>query len=175
MITKLKRTPGLYLVGFMGCGKSTVGRHLAGRLGWSFADVDDDIEARQQISISEIFESLGEAVFREIETEALRARVQQIECGVPFVIALGGGAFAQDRNYELIRDNGVSIWLDCPFELIRQRVAQATHRPLARDAERFEALYHARRASYARADFRIEITSEDPGVAVDAILALPVF
>ncbi len=175
MITKLKRTPGLYLVGFMGCGKSTIGRHLAARLGWSFADIDDDIEARQQISISEIFESLGEPVFREIETEALHARVQQIGRGVPFVIALGGGAFAQDRNYELIRDNGVSIWLDCPFELIRQRVAQATHRPLARDAERCEALYHARRASYARADFRIEITSEDPGVAVDAILALPVF
>lgn len=175
MITKLKRTPGLYLVGFMGCGKSTIGRHLAARLGWSFADIDDDIEARQQISISEIFESLGEPVFREIETEALHARVQQVKRGVPFVIALGGGAFAQDRNYELIRDNGVSIWLDCPFELIRQRVAQATHRPLARDAERFEALYHARRASYARADFRIEITCEDPGVAVDAILALPVF
>ncbi len=173
MITKLKRTPGIYMVGFMASGKSTIGRLVAERLGWAFADVDDDIEARQQISISEIFDALGEPVFRDIEHEALLARVREIERGVPCVLALGGGAYAQTRNFELVRDNGVTIWLDCPFEMVEQRVAKATHRPLARNASKFAELYAARREAYARADYRIEITSDDPEVTVGAVLALP--
>lgn len=175
MITKLKRTPGIYVVGFMACGKSTVGRLLADRLGWAFADVDDDIEARQRISISEIFETLGEGVFRDIEHEALRARVREIERGIPCVLALGGGAYAQERNFELLRDNGVTVWLDCPFATVERRVAEATHRPLARDRAKFAELYATRRDAYARADYRIEIASDDPEVAVGAILALPLF
>ena len=115
------------------------------------------------------------SAFRDIEHDALRERIRQVECGRPFVLALGGGAFAQERNYELLRQNGVSIWLDCPLEMVQQRVANATHRPLARDAERFNALYHARRESYARADYRIEITCDDPLVTVDSILTLPIF
>ena len=74
MILKLRQTPGLYLVGFMGCGKSTIGKLLADRLGWGFADIDKDIEASQQRSISDIFDSLGEEVFRRMESEALQAR-----------------------------------------------------------------------------------------------------
>ena len=71
MLLKLKRTPGLYLIGFMGSGKSAVGRLLADELGWSFADIDEDIENAQGVSIAEIFDTRGEETFREIETAAL--------------------------------------------------------------------------------------------------------
>ena len=175
MITKLKRSPGLYVVGFMAAGKTTIGKLLAGRLGWTFADLDDDIEAVARRTISEIFETDGEAEFRRVETEALRARVRAIENGSPTVLALGGGAYTQPVNFELVRNNGVTVWLDCPYETVQRRVAAATHRPLARDPERFERLYWERHAAYARADFRIEIASDDPAAAVEAVLKLPIF
>jgi shikimate kinase len=175
MNLKLKRTPGIYVVGFMGAGKSTIGRLLADRLGWQFIDLDDDIEAAGKMSISAIFESAGEAEFRRIEHAALRARVAQIECGRPAVVALGGGAFAQDVNRDLLAGNGISVWLDCPFPVVERRVAAANHRHLARDPRKFAELYELRREAYSRAEFRIPIEGDDPTVAVNAILALPLF
>lgn len=175
MILKLKRTPGLYLTGFMGCGKSTVGELLADEWGWSFVDMDADIVKAQGTSIADIFDTGGEAAFREIETETLRKRVRMIQSGRPMVVALGGGAFAQEANVQLLQDNGVTVWLDAPLELIRKRLAGATDRPLARDPERFEQLYNARRAAYAKADYRIDVRSDDPMDTVRQILDLPLF
>ena len=175
MITRLKRTPGLYVVGFMGAGKTTIGKLLAEQLGWSFADLDDDIEAAVCCSITEIFAARGEAEFRRLETEVLRARVRAIERGTPTVLALGGGAYTQPENFALVRDNGVTLWLDCPLETVKRRVAAATHRPLAREPERFARLYAERQAAYARADHRIPIENDEPADAVAAILKLPIF
>ena len=175
MILKLKRTPGIYLTGFMASGKTTVGRLLADQLGWHFVDLDQEIEAQQAIPIDEIFDSRGEQEFRRIETEAIRAHVKLIERGRPAVIALGGGAFVQPENFTLLENNGISIWLDCPIEAVRRRVAEASHRPLARDANRLEQLYLERQAAYARADYRIPIESDEPSAAVAAILNLPLF
>lgn len=173
MILKLKRTPGIYLVGFMGSGKTTIGRMLAERLGWSFADIDEDIEAQQGVSIADIFETRGEPEFRQIESEAIRARVRSIQHGRPTVVALGGGAFVDPANLELLEHNGITVWLDCPFEMLRRRVASASHRPLARDLHYFEQLYHTRQAAYSRAEFRIPIESDEPADAVSAVLKLP--
>ena len=175
MITKLKRSPGLYVVGFMAAGKTTIGKMLADQLGWTFADLDDDIEAAARRKISEIFDTDGEAEFRRVENEALRKRVRSIERGEPTVLALGGGAYTQPANFDLVHENGITIWLDCPFETVKRRVAEATHRPLARDPERFERLYWERHAAYARADYRIEIVGDDPAQAVAAVLELPIF
>ncbi len=75
MILKLKQTPGIYLVGFMGCGKSTVGSALADELGWSFFDLDQEIEKAAGASVAEIFDQRGESEFRTLETEALKKRV----------------------------------------------------------------------------------------------------
>ncbi|MFN7923272.1 MAG: shikimate kinase [Bryobacteraceae bacterium] len=175
MNSVLIRYPGLYLVGFMGCGKTTVGLKLADELGWSFADLDDDIEATAGEPIPSIFDTRGEPEFRRLEHEALEARLRLIRRGQPAVLSLGGGAFAQQNNFELLHGHGVSIWLDAPFELIQRRIAGQEHRPLARDPEKFAALYHARQSAYARADYRIEIDGDDPAVAVRAILALPMF
>jgi shikimate kinase len=175
MILKLKRTPGIYLVGFMGSGKSTIGRLLAERIGWPFVDLDAEIEAAERMRIVDIFETRGEAEFRRVEREKLREHVRSIECGRPAVLALGGGAIVQPENYALIENNGVAIWLDCPFETVRRRVEPASHRPLARDPVGFARLYETRRESYARADYRILIESDDPAVAVEAALRLPLF
>lgn len=175
MILKLKRTPGIYLVGFMACGKSTIGRLLAERLGWSFADIDEDIERGARRTISEIFEVEGEETFRRMEQEAIAERVRRIESGQPTVVALGGGAFARPENYELVAANGVSIWLDCPLEILLERIIGDTSRPLARDVERFRQLYEARLPAYQRADFRVTVTGKDPLTVVNEILKLPIF
>ena len=175
MILKLKRTPGIYLVGFMGSGKTTVGRILGEELGWQFVDLDDDVEADQRKPIGEIFEQQGEATFRTIETAMLKNRVRMIERGTPTVLALGGGAFVQPGNFELIENNGVTIFLNCPIERALERVRGHAHRPLARDVERFKQLYHSRQPLYAKADYHIPIDSDDPQVASKAILKLPLF
>jgi shikimate kinase len=175
MNTRLIRTPGLYLVGFMACGKTTIGAALAEELGWSFADLDDDIQQNAGYSIPVIFDERGEDEFRRLEHEALRIRIRLIQHGQPTVVSLGGGAFTRKNNYDLVRDNGISVWLDAPLELIRRRLAGQNHRPLARDPEQISRLYHERELSYSRADYRIEIAGDDPAVAVEAVLALPMF
>jgi shikimate kinase len=175
MILKLKRTPGIYLVGFMGSGKTTIGRLLADHLGWQFADLDEEIEAEEETTIANLFDRLGEPEFRRIESAALRKHVRTIECGRPTVIALGGGTFVQHENFDLLENHGVTIWLDCPFETVRQRVEKASHRPLARDGKRFEELFRGRQTAYAKADYRIPIECDDPLVALEAILQLPLF
>jgi shikimate kinase len=159
----------IFVVGFMGAGKSTVGRALARRLGWTYVDLDEEIEAVERAAISDIFSQRGEDEFRRIETEALRRRLESVE---PAVLALGGGAFTIPANRNLLRGRGVTIWLDCPFDTVQRRVAQSTHRPLARDPVAFAALYNTRRESYRQADIRIPIESDDPETTVDAILEL---
>jgi shikimate kinase len=170
MNPRLKRTPGIYLVGFMGSGKSTIGRLLAGRLGWSFFDIDEEIEAAAKMTIAEIFAARGEPAFRRIEARIIRRRVGAIGRGRAAVLALGGGAFAEPANRELLMNNGITVWLDCPFDIVKRRVAQASHRPLARDAEKFAALYESRREVYGLADARIPSEGDDPAAAVEAIL-----
>ena len=175
MILKLKRTPGIYLVGFMGSGKTTVGRSLAWELGWNFADIDEAIEAEQHASIPDIFDHQGEGEFRRIESGVIRAHVKAIERGKATVVALGGGAFAEQTNYELLANNGVTVWLDCPLDIVRARVAQNANRPLARDPEKLELLYDLRKPAYARADFRIDVSGDDSNAVVASILQLTLF
>jgi shikimate kinase len=173
MNIRLKRAPGIYLVGFMGSGKSTVGRHLAHRLGWSFFDIDSEIERAESMTIAEIFAARGEAEFRRIEAEMVGQHVRWIERGRPAVVALGGCAFAVPATRQLLHDHGVTVWLDCPFETVARRVAQDPIRPLARDPERFQALYLERREIYGLADVRIPITEDDAEAVVEALLAHP--
>jgi shikimate kinase len=175
MILKLKRTPGIYLVGFMGCGKSTVGRALADELGWSFFDLDDEIESGAGSTISEIFDRQGEEIFRALEASALAKRVRAVQSGHPQVIALGGGALMSDKNFDLVSNHGVLVWLDAPFELIEKRVAAESHRPLARDPRKLRELFEIRCPRYALADYRVEAPDEEAVVTVQRILKLPLF
>jgi shikimate kinase len=173
MNVKLKGTPGLYLVGFMGSGKSTIGRVLAHRLGWSFFDMDHEIEAAEGATIREIFETRGEPEFRRIETAILGQHISWIERGRPSVLALGGGAFARERNRALLGDHGITVWLDCPFEIVERRAALTSHRPLSLNPIEFAALYEERLEAYRLADIHIAITGDDPEPVVEAILMHP--
>ncbi|HEY6343713.1 MAG TPA: shikimate kinase [Bryobacteraceae bacterium] len=172
MILKLKRTPGIFLVGFMGCGKSTVGLSLAHELGWHFLDLDEEIERAEGSTIVEIFDTRGEEEFRRLESAVLTRCVRTVQHGRPHIVSLGGGAFLSDENFRLVSENGVSIWLDCPLPTIEKRLASSVRRPLARDPERLRELFHSRREGYARAEHRIEIASDDADAAVGQILAL---
>ncbi len=175
MTLKLKRTPGLYLVGFMASGKTTVGRALADELGWPFCDLDSEIEAAERKTIAQIFTECGERAFRDLETQAIRRHVARIEAGHPCVVALGGGAFVQQRNWELIANNGVTIWLDCAIERVHNRLGQDDTRPLAANRERLVQLFEERRPLYSRADFRVEIDCDDATQILRKILQLPIF
>lgn len=174
MDARLKRTPGLYIAGFMCSGKTTVGKMLADRVGWDFVDVDSEIEREQQTTIATIFESRGEPEFRRVETQVLRKLVSQVERGMPAVLALGGGAFVREENFEMLENNGISLWLDCSFEAIVQRLETEANgvRPLARDPEGLRRLYEARRPGYSRADYRVDGNC-DAERAVELILELP--
>ena len=172
MHVRLKSTPGIYLAGFMGCGKTTVGRKLAERLAWDFIDLDDEIERRAGSEIGEIFSKFGEQTFRAIERDALIEQAQLARTGRARVVALGGGTFADERNRDTMRQAGLSLWLNVPLEQLWQRVSGHDHRPLARDRAAFEDLYKKRLAEYAKADFTVAAGVDDPDRIVDDVLVL---
>ena len=150
-------TRAVFLVGFMGAGKSTVGRLLSERLGWRFVDLDRQVEARANKTVAEIFRTLGEPVFREMETEALRRLLQAMSDGDPTVVALGGGAFAQSANFELLEKIAAHVvFLDAPLDELRRRIGEDGRRPLLADAEHFRQLYEKRQLDYHRAKYCVQ-------------------
>ena len=167
-----RRQKLIYLLGFMGSGKSSVGALLAEELGWPFVDLDTTIEAGQGASIREIFERAGEPFFRRLEQAAL----EEVSKKEPAIIALGGGTFAQKPNFDFIRERGgVTIWLDCPLEELWGRCATMDNRPLFRDRESFSQLYAQRLAYYRQAKFRIPTEGRHPQEIVREILRLKLF
>ena len=146
------------LIGFMGAGKTTVGRELAKRLRWKFLDLDDVIEQREQKSVAEIFASSGEAAFRHAESAALTAVLQDHQASGDLVLALGGGAFVQPQNRTALAAAGaITVLLEAPIEELRRRCnGESRVRPLAQQQARFAELFAARRADYALAQFRVQ-------------------
>lgn len=171
------------LTGFMGSGKSTVGRLLAGQLAWHFIDLDEEIEKESGLGVSQIFAQKGESVFREIEHRCLE-RVLGVASarGMRLIVALGGGTFAQPRNSALLRGpaalvkgrGAVIVWLDCPTEELLQRCVLMGDRPLFRDEASFRKLYAERLPYYRQADYRVESAGE-PMRVVEHVLALGIF
>jgi shikimate kinase len=146
------KTDKLYLVGFMGAGKTTVARALGRRLDWRVEDLDDLIESRERSTVADVFAARGEAYFRAAEREALH-RVLPLQHAV---VATGGGTYADPDNRALINANGVAIWLDLSFPAALARVPADGRRPLAADRVQFEALYHSRRLAYQLAHIRLD-------------------
>ncbi len=145
------------VTGFMAAGKTTVGRALARLLGCDFRDLDDVVAAREGRTPRQLIDGEGERAFRDAETRALR---DALAGDAPSVVALGGGAWTLERNRALVRERGfASVWLDAPFELCWQRIAEggADERPFARDPARARALYEERRSAYALADLRLHV------------------
>jgi shikimate kinase len=152
------RTRAVFLVGFMGAGKTSVGILLGQRLGWRFVDLDRQIEARVGKTVANIFRELGETAFRQMETEALQKLLHALRDGDPTVVALGGGAFAQPSNRELLESSAARvIYLDAPIDELRRRLGEDDQsRPLFLDAERFRMLYEERQPLYRLAPHRVQ-------------------
>jgi shikimate kinase len=157
------------LTGFMGAGKTSIGSALAALLGWSFADLDQEIERQQNKPIREIFRMRGEPEFREIETSTLQRMLEQVSG--PTVIALGGGTFVQLENVDLLRNSSTSVvFLETPLDEMLERCAvggespEESVRPLASAPDAFRELYAQRLPQYRTADLTVSTagkTAED--------------
>jgi shikimate kinase len=165
MNLRLKLSPGIYLAGFAASGKTTIGRLLANRMGWSFADLDAELKADPERK---------EAEYRRAETEALQRLVRVIQRGKPTIVALSSDAFAQPANRDLALQHGIAIWLDCPLETVRHRLLKGPHALLAGDPEKLTALYRERCETYALADLRIAMEGDDPLAVVEIIATHPI-
>jgi shikimate kinase len=161
----MTRAP-IILTGFLGSGKSTVAAALGRALNRTVVDLDNVISSNTGRTPGEIIDEDGENAFREIETQFLE---RVLSGSTAHVIALGGGAWIQDRNRNLIgRHGGVAVWLDAPFELCWKRIAAMVNtRPLAKDPAVAQALFERRRPNYALADIRVAVTEDE---TVDALV-----
>lgn len=160
----------VYLTGFMGAGKTSVGESLARHLDVPFFDLDREIEAAAGASVREIFERQGEPEFRRLEHEALRRTLELADA----VVATGGGTLTFAANAALVAAHGLSVWLNVPFAVIVARLGALGRpdRPLFRDETQAFELYRQRLAAYRRADLRIDVGAEEQVDEVAARLAL---
>lgn len=145
----------IYLVGFMGTGKTSVGRQLAKEKGWSFVDLDELIELKQQRRIVEIFAQDGEPYFRKIEKKLLK----QVSTQKKFVVACGGGVVLDKANIKIMKKSGILICLCANGEEILKRVSSNSLRPIlnvAHPRERIELLLKMRTPYYMQADKAID-------------------
>ena len=160
------RTEKIFLVGFMAAGKSSLAHELAERLKWKVEDIDDRIEAREHMTVSEIFSQRGESYFRTIE----RAVLTEILPLTHTVVATGGGTFADPNNQVVINSNGVSIWIDVPIDQIISRLSPDKRRPLASNRAQFDQLYALRQSAYAKAHLRLDGGLAPVGELVDRVI-----
>ncbi len=150
----------LYLIGMMGAGKTTVGRHLAHALGYQFFDTDQLVEQVTERTIPQIFAQEGEARFRDLEAEVLA----QLSPFPRLVVATGGGIVLRPLNWSYLH-HGVVIWLDVAVEILLERLLrERSHRPLLATSDpqaTLEHLLQQRRPLYGQADVHVKISSEE--------------
>ena len=167
----------VFLTGFMGSGKSTIGPILANTLGFDYVDVDKIIEEKAEKGIIDIFATVGEQAFRSVERQTL----QEVSSLDAAVVSLGGGTIANEENFELIHRNGVIIYLQLSPEEILNRVQRRTDRPMLKDDEgkplsgaeldtRIRELLNLREQFYSRADIIVPADRKKVGATVDEIV-----
>ncbi len=142
----------VYLVGFMGAGKTTIARALSRRLGWRCEDIDERIEARERKAVAAIFAQHGEAHFRQLERLVLGELFPERHV----VVATGGGTFVEPDNRALMLADGAVAWLDVPLDNVFERVPADGRRPLAADRMQMEQLFARRQMAYAQAHVRVD-------------------
>ena len=164
----------ILLVGFMGAGKTSVGKVLAEQLRWRFVDLDDLVVAREGRSVSQIFEAAGESGFRSRESAALQQLLIELESSGDAVVALGGGALSQPENRAALERSGFhAIFLDAPVEILFQRCAsQYLQRPLLKDFSTFRDLYILRQIQYSSAAVRVETRNKSVAEVCNQVRAL---
>ena len=155
----------IYLVGFMGAGKSTIGRELALKLKWTFVDLDVEIEESEKRPVREIFQTNGEAYFRRIESAHIRKIAERSHA----VIALGGGAYIDPENRTLLDSTGITVWLQASLKSITQRVKPDGSRPLFMNMDDAQKLYESRVPSYRLSRLHIMTDNRLPSAIADDI------
>lgn len=167
--TNITLSKPIVLVGLMGAGKSTIGRRLAGALGVSFVDADHEIVEAAGCSISDIFESYGEAIFRDLEQRVLLRLVSSEPC----VIATGGGAYINPAIREAIQQKATSVWLKADLDVLVERVSRRDTRPLLKTGDKgaiLTRLMEERYPIYAQADIVIDSNAGLHETVVDKII-----
>ncbi|MCX2695262.1 MULTISPECIES: shikimate kinase [Ochrobactrum] len=173
-VRRLLGTKVVVLVGLMGAGKSTVGRKVATMLGLPFRDVDTEIETVSRMSIPELFETYGEAEFRDLERRVI---LRLLDDG-PMILATGGGAYMNAETREAIAHAGVSIWLNAELDVLMDRVSRRQNRPLLKNDDPrgvMQRLMEVRYPVYAFADLHV-MTRDDKkeviaGELIDTLIA----
>ncbi|MDM8518652.1 shikimate kinase [Anaerolineales bacterium HSG6] len=165
--------PNIVLTGFMGTGKSTVGKLLASRLSRPFLDMDELIEYREARTINQIFETEGEPYFRQLEASLCHELAQRSG----HVIATGGGALIPPANRQVLAETGLVICLNCQPDILWQRIGDSENRPMLaeQDASRFNRLMDLlaqRQPAYQQIPYQIDVTHLNPVEAADQIMAL---
>jgi shikimate kinase len=160
------RKDKIYLVGFLSAGKTSVARALGQRLDWRVEDVDDYIEALEHRTIAEIFATRGEGYFRAIEREVVRNLLPLRDA----VVATGAGTFVDPETRAVINKDGVSIWLDVPFEEVVDRLPAAGRRPLPPTRSEMAQVYTLRRTAYQQAHLRLDASRAPVGELVERVL-----
>lgn len=161
----------VYLIGFMGAGKSTIGRRLATKLGWKFIDLDEEIERTEGQPIADIFRGHGETHFRQVERFALK-RVSTSTSTEKSIIALGGGAFLDAENRAIADNSGLTIWLKVSFAKAVDRVKIDGTRPKFTSKEQAEGLHRSREPHYALAKVHIATDDGTPEAIADEIIGV---
>ena len=179
----MKLKSSIFLIGFSGSGKSTVGKLLAKKLNCSFVDIDKFIESKSSKTIPNIFKTDGEKAFRKLESAAIKNLIAKKAKAIPKVIALGGGAFENRATRLLLAENGISIWLRCSISERYERLRKHSDRPKLTDkketlsAKRLKAtirkLLLERKDNYARSDLRVTTSGKTANrVALEIISKL---
>jgi shikimate kinase len=158
----------VYLIGFMGAGKTTIGRQLAAKLGWKFVDLDREIEQREHRQVAEIFRESGEPHFRSLEEQYLK----ELSTSNRAVIALGGGAYINPQNRTVADDTGLTVWLKVSFTKVADRVKMDGTRPKFENREEAESLYQTREPYYALARVHVSVDEGTPDSVADEIIGV---
>jgi len=167
--TNIRLSKPIVLVGLMGAGKSTIGRRLASALGLSFVDSDHEIVEAAGCSIADIFETYGEAIFRDLEQRVLLRLVSSEPC----VIATGGGAFINQTIREAIKEKSTSVWLRADLDVLLERVSRRDTRPLLKTGDKgaiLSKLMEERYPIYAQADISIDSNAGLHETVVESIV-----
>ena len=158
------------LIGFMGCGKSSVGRRVAEEAGWEFLDLDEEIEKTTGRKIREIFETDGEGEFRKIERKVLKDVLNRKD---NLIISLGGGTPTWGDNINLLKKRALLIYLYAPFDVLWERIKDDTSRPLTSLGEnKVRNLFEVRKSFYEEADFVVDTSDKSVEGVVKEVLAV---
>ena len=166
---KNKTPKNIFLMGFMGAGKTTVGKILAKRLRLTFIDLDEVIEKELNLTILEIFSRYGEDFFRDAETKALRSIADKDR----YVVATGGGVVLRKENWQIMIANGITVYLRAPAEVLWTRVRNNTSRPLLQVENPFERLcelFTQRIPQYEKADLIVDTENVSPEDVAEEII-----